>query len=102
MLKEVDVECGNKWSVSLLEGGDQGSPIGIFSVAVETKSVDGVEAVRVIKINLRARRTDLMMLNDQATKCQVKFNGDKCKVMKKGEKNSNCTGTVLCCCLLES
>lgn len=87
MLKKADVKCGNKWSVSLLEGGDQGSPTGILSIAVETKSVDGIEVVRAIKINLTARSTDLMMLNDQATKCQVKFNTDKCKVMKNGEKN---------------
>lgn len=72
--------------IFLLEGGDQGSPTGILSVAVETKSVDGIEVVREIKINLTARSTDLMILNDLATKWQVKFNADKCKVMKKGEK----------------
>lgn len=68
------MKCRNKWSVFLLEGGDQGSPTEILSVAVETKSVDGFEIVRVIKINLTAKSTDLMMLNDQATKWQVKFN----------------------------
>lgn len=55
-------------------GGDQGNPTEILSVAVETKSVDGFKVVRVIKINLTAKSTDLMMLNDQATKWQVKFN----------------------------
>ena len=43
------MKCRNKWSVFLLEGGDQGSPTGILSVAVETKSVEGVEVVRVNK-----------------------------------------------------
>lgn len=62
------MKSGYKWSVFLLEGGDQGSPRGNLSVAVETKSVDGIEVVRVIIINLKARSTDLMMLNDRTTK----------------------------------
>lgn len=50
--------------------------------------------VRVTKINLTARSTDLMMLGK---KWQVKLNADKCKVIKKGEKIPNYIHTVLGC-----
>jgi len=91
------VKCRNKWSVFFLDGGDQRSPTGILSDAVETKAVDGIEVVRVIKINLTMRTTDLLMLNDQAIERQVKFNAGKCQVMKTRVNPPNNTDTVLGC-----
>lgn len=69
-----------------MEGGNRGSPTGILSVSVETKTVDGIEVVRLIKTTLTDRSTKLMMLNDQATKSQVKFNSIECKLTKKRKK----------------
>ncbi|CAM5079620.1 unnamed protein product [Natator depressus] len=58
---------------------------------------DDTKLLKIVKsqVDCQELQKDLTKLGDWATKWQMKFNVDKCKVMHIGKRNPNCTYTMM-------